>query len=304
VKVIVAGGTGLIGRALTDLLLATGDEVIVLSRRPNDVPSMAKGARLVGWDGESAAGWGQLIDGETAIVNLAGENIAGGRWTGERKRRLRDSRVLAGRAVATAVSDASAKPRVVIQASAVGYYGPRRGEDITESDAPGTDFLARLCVEWEASTAGVEADGVRRVMIRTGVVLSLAGGALPRMALPFRFFVGGSLGSGRQAFPWIHLADEIAAIKFLIDSPTARGAFNLTAPGIETNAEFSRGLGAAIHRPTLLPTPAFALRAVFGEMSTVLLDGQRAIPKRLVEAGYAFRFMNSRTALNNLLGGG
>ncbi len=254
------------------------------------------------WDGRSTQGWGHLADGAYAIVNLAGENIAEGRWTAERKRRIRQSRLNAGRAVVEAVQKAKQKPSVVVQASGVGYYGPRGDEEITEDFSPGSDFLGKLALKWEYSTAPVEDWGVRRVVIRTGVVLSLEGGALPRLLLPFRFFVGGPLGDGRQWVPWIHITDEVRAIRFLMEKEDARGPYNLTAPNPVTNRELVRVLGQVLRRPAWFPVPAPVLRLLLGEMSAVLLTGQRALPRRLLETGFAFRFPDIRSALQNLFG--
>jgi len=299
-RLIVSGGTGFIGRALVGDALKRGDEVFVLTRNPSQVSLPAK-AEVRAWDGSTVGPWAEIIDANSAIVNLAGEGIADGNWTTERKRRIRESRVDAGLAISQAIAQAAAKPRVLVQASAVGYYGPRGPELVTEEQPPGRDFLANVCVDWEKSSQGAESQGVRRVIVRTGVVLSRDGGALPRMLLPFRFFAGGPLGSGRQGFPWIHLADEVGAILFLIDNPNASGAFNLAAPELPTNLEFSRALGRAMRRPAILPTPALALRLIFGEMATVLLDGQRATPARLEGLGYRFRFRQSEAALRAIL---
>lgn len=301
-RTIITGGTGLIGRALATELVARGHEVIVLSRSPGQARSLPNGVRAEQWDGRSAAGWGSLAEGATAIVNLAGENLAAGRWTGERKQVIRESRLQAGQAVIDAVMGAARKPRVVIQASAVGYYGPRGDDFVTEETPPGSDFLARLCVDWESSTALVEAMGVRRAIIRTGLVLSRESGALPRLVLPFRFFVGGPMGSGNQWYPWIHIADEVAAIAFLIEHETARGPFNLTAPYPETNRRFARALGQVLGRPASLPTPGFVLQLALGEMATVVLEGQRAVPERLSAHGFDFRFSELEPALRNVLG--
>jgi uncharacterized protein (TIGR01777 family) len=256
--------------------------------------------QVVRWDGRTSAGWEKLAEGADAIINLAGENLSTGRWTEARKREIVQSRVNAGRAVVEAVSRASIKPRVVVQASAVGFYGPRGDEEVTEQAGPGDDFLARVCRQWEASTEPVEALGVRRVIARTGVVLSMEGGALPRMALPFRFFAGGQVGSGRQWFPWIHIEDEARAILWLVEHGRA-GAYNLTAPDVTTNRKFSRVLGQAMGRPSAIPVPALALKALFGEMSTVLLEGQRAVPARLLAEGFQFRFPEVEGALHNLV---
>jgi uncharacterized protein (TIGR01777 family) len=301
VHIIITGGTGLIGRALAADLVAADQKVTVLSRSPERATGLPDGVHVERWDAYTAEGWASLADGADAIVNLAGESIAAGRWTAERKRRIRESRLNAGRAVVQAVEMAGDKPRVVVQASGVGYYGPQADQEITEKALPGDDFLARIAREWEASTEPVEAMGVRRAIIRTGVVLSTRGGALPRMLLPFRLFVGGPLGSGRQWLPWIHIADEAAAIRFLIETAEAAGSFNLTAPNPLTNAGFGQVVGQVMGRSSFMPTPAFAMRAVFGEMATLLLDGQRAVPKRLLELGFQFRFPHAEAALQDLL---
>lgn len=299
-RVIITGGTGLIGRALAGELVAAGYPVVVLSRRPEAARGLPAGAEVVGWDGRTADGWGHLADGAWGIVNLAGESLSR-RWSAERKRRIGESRLNAGQAVVQAVEGARVKPRVVVQSSGIGYYGPRGDEELTEDAPPGRDWLSRLAVAWEASTAPVEAHGVRRAVVRSGVVLSLAGGALPRMMLPFRFFAGGPLGNGRQWLPWIHVADEARAIRFLLESEAASGPYNLAAPQPLTNAQFSRLLGRAMRRPSWLPVPAPALRLLLGEMSIILLTGQRAAPRRLQEAGFSFRFPRLEEALADLL---
>jgi uncharacterized protein (TIGR01777 family) len=305
-RTIITGGTGLIGRALAADLAGDSHEVIVLSRRPERVTGLPAGVRAERWDARTAGGWGALADGAEALVNLAGESISGqgfipSRWSTERKRRIRESRLDAGRAVVQAVESARSKPRVVIQASGAGYYGPHGDEEITEETPAGNEWFEKVAVEWEASTAPVETLGVRRAIIRSGVVLSTEGGALPRLLLPFRFFVGGPLGSGRQWFPWIHIADEVRAIRFLIENQVARGPFNLTASNLLTNAEFSRVVGRVLRRPAFVPVPAFALRLLLGEMSMVLLEGQKAIPQRLQDSGFTFRFPEAEAALRDLL---
>lgn len=301
-RVIITGGSGLIGRALSADMAAGGHEIILLSRNPDRVTGLPDGVRATRWDGHSAEGWAHLADGAGAIVNLAGESIAAGRWTPERKRRIRDSRVNAGKAVVEAVQAAASKPGVVIQSSGIGYYGPHGDEEITEKERVGSDFLSQVCIDWEASTAPLDEMGLRRPVIRTGVVLSAHGGALPRMLLPFKLFAGGPLGGGRQWFPWIHIADEVGAIRFLIEHPQATGPFNLSAPNPLTNAQFSRVTGHVMGRPAFMPTPGFALRLLFGEMATVLLDGQRAVPQRLLELGFGFQFSEAETALRDVLG--
>jgi hypothetical protein len=260
------------------------------------------GVRVAGWDGRTAEGWGGLVDGARAVVNLAGSNLAEGRWTAERKKDILQSRLDAGRAVVQAVQRAAHKPPLVIQASAVGYYGPHRDEELVESAPAGSDFLAQVCVEWERSTADLAELGVRQVVIRTGLVLSEQGGSLPRMLMPFRLFVGGPLGSGRQWFSWIHIADEVAALQFLIEAEGVSGPFNLTAPAPLSNRALARLLGQAMGRPAFMPVPAPILRLVFGEMSAVLLEGQRALPHRLLGLGFRFRFPALAEALGDLLG--
>lgn len=299
-RVVITGGTGLIGSALARDLGAAGHDVVVLTRDLARGGSLPPGVRAAQWDGKSAAGWAALLDGDTAIVHLAGESVAG-RWTTSRKRRIRESRVESGRAVLAAIRQAAEKPRALLQGSAVGYYGACGDEVVTESHPPGQDFLASVCGEWEGATAEAESLGVRRAVLRTGVVLSGEGGALPRMALPFRLMAGGPLGSGRQWLPWIHIADEVGAIRFLLEREDARGPFNLTAPRPLTSRDFSRALGKALHRPSLAPAPAFALRLVLGEMAEALLHGQRAVPHRLLELGYVFRFPEALGALRDLL---
>lgn len=300
-RVIITGGTGLIGRHLTESLARDQHEVIVLSRNPSKASHLPAGVRVERWDGKTATSWGKLADGADGIVNLAGENIGEGLWTTERKRRIVESRLNAGRAVVQAVEEASRKPNVVIQASGVGYYGDRGDEELTEEAAPGDGFIARFAVDWEASTAAVEALGVRRVITRTGGVLAHEAGALPKMLIPFKLFIGGPLGNGKQWLPWIHIADEVGAIRFLLDNPEARGPFNLVAPQPLTNADFGRELARAIGRPYYMPAPAFAIRLLLGEMSSVILEGQRAMPARLTQAGYKFRFPDAASALRDLL---
>jgi uncharacterized protein (TIGR01777 family) len=299
-RTIITGGTGLIGRELAANLVADGHEVIVLSRTPQQAEGLPDSVQIAGWDARSAEGWGQLVNGVHAIVNLAGANIAGGRWTTKRKRLIRDSRMNAGKAVVQAIQEATDKPQVLIQSSGIGYYGPRGAEEITENAPAGDDFLGRLAVEWEGVTAPVEDLGVRRAIIRTSAVFSTQGGALPLWLLQFKLFVGGPFGNGRQWLPWIHIADEVRAIRFLMEHPEAHGPFNLSAPQPLTNSDFSRTLGQVLRRPALIPAPAFALRLVLGEMANVLLTGQRAVPRRLLDLGFSFQFPEAKAALRNL----
>jgi uncharacterized protein (TIGR01777 family) len=300
-RVLITGGTGLIGGTLARELGAAGHEVVVLTRNATRA-KLSPGVRAVGWDAATPGALEGLITADTAVVHLAGESIAGGRWTAETKRRIRESRVRSSEAVAAAIRGAKEKPRVLLQGSAVGYYGPRGPERVTENDPPGDDFLARVCVDWEAATAGVEPLGVRRALLRTGVVLAREEGALPKMALPFKLFAGGPLGNGRQGFPWIHLADEVGAIRFLLEQERASGPFNLTAPNPVSNRDLARALGRVLGRPSFLPAPGFALRLALGEMAGMLLGGQYAVPQRLLEHGCRFRFPDLEGALRDLLG--
>ena len=300
-RIIITGGTGLIGKMLCSALLADQHQVIVLSRNPEKVNNMPLGVRLEQWDGKTAANWGQLVEDAGAIINLAGEGIADGRWSKERKQRIRESRIHAGLAVQEAIRQATNKPQVLLQASAVGYYGPHGNEVVTEETPLGHDFLAKVCHDWEASTVGVAQLGVRRAVLRTGVVLSTEGGALPKMMLPFKLFAGGPIGGGKQWLPWIHLQDEVRAIQFLLNQENASGPFNLSAPNPVTNKEFGKILGKVMGRPALMPTPGAAMKAILGEMSTVLLDGQRAVPSRLQELGFTFTFPLLENALRDLI---
>jgi uncharacterized protein (TIGR01777 family) len=230
-RVVITGATGFIGSALASELLAAGTDVIAVTRNPSRRPAgLPEGVRLAGWDGRTADGWGEEVSGSDAVINLAGENIASGRWTRKKKERILQSRLDAGNAVVAAVREADKKPSVVVQASAIGIYGDRSEDAVDESAPPGKGFLPETAVDWEASTAPVEEEGVRRVVIRTGIVLGRNGGALPRLLTPFRFFMGGPLGSGRQGFSWIHLSDETGAIRFLIENENASGPYNLASP--------------------------------------------------------------------------
>jgi uncharacterized protein (TIGR01777 family) len=234
---------------------------------------------------------------------LAGEAFFPTRWTDERRRVIRKSRLDSSRAVVEAVAHAEEKPRVVIQSSGVGYYGFHGDEVLSEEAGPGDDWAARFTAEeWEPSTMPVEEMGVRRIVARTGVVLSTRGGALPRLLLPFRLFAGGPMGSGDQWYSWIHLQDQARALRFLIDTEEASGAYNLTAPNPATNGELAKLIGRIMGRPAFVPVPGFALRLAFGEVADVVLKGQRAVPGRLLDLGFEFQFAGAEAALKDLLG--
>ncbi len=304
-RVIITGGTGLIGRELSKELLDAGHGVIVLSRNPDAREKVSPELEMVEWDARSPSGWSDRLEEADGIVNLAGENIAGSglipdRWTRSKKDRILGSRLDAGRAVKEAIENVDEGPEVLVQASAVGYYGPRGNKVVTEGSKAGDGYLARTAEEWEKVTAPVEKSGVRRAVIRTGLVLSTEGGAFPRLTLPFKLMVGGPLGDGRQYYPWIHIRDEARAIRFLLENEGVSGPFNLTAPEPKTNREFAEKLSKVMGRPSYFRVPAGLIRLLFGEAATLVLDGQRAEPKALSEAGFEFRYPELNHALEDL----
>ena len=297
-KVVITGATGFIGRALCKALYKDY-EIIALSRNIETArKSIGDKAKVVLWDAKTAVGWADEADGAFAIINLAGENAASGRWNKARKSRILQSRLDAVSAVVETIKRLKNKPQVVIQTSAIGWYGLSLDESFDEDSPPGKGFLASVCRDIESSAEEYERLGVRCAIIRTGVVLGLGGGAFPKMVTPFRFFMGGYLGSGRQWFSWIHLDDEVAAIKFLMENEQLKGAFNLTAPEPVTMKEFSKILGKVMHRPVWFNVPAFAARLAFGEMANeMLLAGQKVLPKRLLNTGFDFKYTNVKQAL-------
>lgn len=301
-RVVITGGSGLVGRALADELISAGHNCTVLSRNPARVDFLPKGVEVAAWDAVSASSLRPILESSEAVVHLLGEGIGNGRWSRARKERIRRSRIDSTRALADAVATVGEGLEVVVQASAVGFYGPRGDEEVTEKAPPGIDFLALTCRDWELAGEPIEKAGVRRAVIRTGLVLSRDGGVLPRMMLPFKLFAGGPAGHGGQWVPWIHLSDEVGAIRYLLEHPGAAGVFNLTAPQPVTNREFSRLLGAVLRRPSSLPAPTPALRLVLGEMAMLILTGQRAVPNRLQGLGYEFQFREADAALRDLLG--
>ena len=309
-NVLITGGTGLIGRNLSAALLVEGHRVTALTRNPQKAKDVLPSEVIpFEWDGRSSEGWGHIIEETDAVVNLAGESIAGEslpailtrRWTKEQKNRIRQSRLDVGKALVSAIQDAEKKPEVLLQASAVGYYGPHGDGSIPEDTPVGTDFLADVCDSWEASTSEVENMGVRRVIIRTGLVLAPKGGILPMMLLPFRLFVGGPIGNGKQGIPWIHIQDQVNAITFLLANQDTYGAYNLSAPNPVTSAEFGRIAGRVLRRPNWFPIPGIALKLALGEKASLVLDGQRAVPQKLLKAGYEFKFETLQPTLHDIL---
>jgi uncharacterized protein (TIGR01777 family) len=305
-RVIITGGSGQMGRAVAAELAKDGYEVVLLSRDPSKAGGLPPNVRAEKWDGRTAEGWGPLTDGATAILNFAGENIGIPPlpwWLPGRRQRIRSSRVNAGRAIVEAVKAAKEKPRVVVQASGINYYGLRGDQIVTEKESAGNDFPARVCIDWEGATADVEMMGVRRVVIRTAPNLTKQGGILFYLALPFRMFGGGPIGSGKQWFSWIHAADQVSAVRFLIENESMRGVYNLSAPDPRTNADFGRLLACVLKRPYWFPVPGFVMRLAFGELGDKLLLGSlRVMPQRLQEAGFKFRFPDAEGALRDLLG--
>jgi len=302
--VIISGATGFIGTVLVKKLVARNYHVVVLSRNPEKAAAFnSSQVEVVAWDCKSANGWAHYADGAYGIINLAGENIAAGRWTPARKKEILESRLAAGRAVTEAVAQTARKPRVVIQASGIGYYGNRGDVVLDETSSSGTGFLADVAIQWEKSTEPIEALGVRRAILRTGVVLGRGGGFLSRVLLPFKLFMGGYMGSGRQWLSWVHMEDEVSAICFLLEQDAAQGAFNLSSPQPLTAKDFFAEVGTALRRPSWLLVPGFVMHLALGEMADeLILSGQRALPARLLEAGYAFHYPSARGALENLLG--
>ena len=299
-RIVLAGATGFLGGLLRQRL-GTTHELVLLTRRPRGT----SGVTEVAWHPDGTAGpWAHAIDGADAVVNLAGEPLVGQRWSPSRKAALLASRIEPTRSLVAAIDQASARPRVLISASAVGYYGPHGDEVLTEDTPAGRDFLASVCVEWENAALAAETLGTRVVTIRTGLVLSEKGGALKPMLLPFRLGLGGPIGSGAQYWPWIHADDWSAIVAFLLDQPTVSGAVNLTAPTPVTNASFAKTLGGVLGRPAILPAPRFALRALLGEVAdALLLSGQRAEPRRAIALGYRFAYEDLETALRQILRG-
>jgi uncharacterized protein (TIGR01777 family) len=297
-KIVIAGGTGFLGAPLTARLVSDGHHVTVLTRG-TAVVSPPGGARLVSWTpGGDGGPWVSEIDGAGAIVNLAGEPIAAARWTEARKQRILESRVQATRSLVDAIRRAGTPPPVFISGSAVGYYGPCGDEVVTEESAPGSDFLARTCVRWEAEANRAAGARTRVTIIRTGIVLEQGGGALPPMLPPFKFGVGGPVGSGRQYWPWIHRTDWIDLVCWTLRMSAASGAVNATAPMPVTSADFAHALGRALHRPSFMPAPGFMLKLLLGEMAgALLLSGQRAVPAKAERLGFAFRYAKLDPAL-------
>lgn len=301
-KIVLAGATGFIGKALVRRLHARGDTVVVLIRSAAPEPgAFPDGVRVEYWDGKRQGAWSAELDGADAVVNLAGASIGSGRWTKKRKDVLLRSRIEPTRALVQACASVSSPPSVFISASAVGFYDPTGDAPVTEDAPSGAGFLAEVARQWEGEARTAERSGMRVVITRFGIVLGRGGSALERMLLPFRFFVGGPIGSGKQWFPWIHVDDAVGAILFAADSPRLSGPVNVVAPEPMTMAGFARVLGTVMHRPSWLHVPAPVIRLIMGEMSVLVLGGRPVVPSKLIEAGYPFAYSRVAAALRSLL---
>jgi uncharacterized protein len=309
VRVVVSGGTGFLGRALGHALVGRGDKVVILTRgEARDLSHSCAECGVGGdvefahWTPGKAGDWMDRVDGADAVVHLAGASVVDQRWTEQRKALLRSSRLEPTRLLAEAIARAKKKPSVFVTASGIGHYGMKTGEKlITEADPPGDDFLARLTVDWEAAAKPADDAGVRVCHSRSGLVLGRGGGIYGKLAPIFRGFAGGPIGDGDQYVPWVHIRDSVRAIEAFLDRSELRGAYNVVAPEPVTMNTFAQALGDALRRPSVLRVPAFAMKVVLGsEAAESILTGQRAAPKRLVEAGFAFVFPDLRSALADL----
>ena len=300
-KIVLTGGSGFIGKRLIQKLATARYDVVLLTRNVADVhmeawPSVA----VKQWDGKSCGSWATEVDGADAIINLAGESIAGKRWSPLQKEKILKSRIDATRAVVDAIRRSKRKPSVLISGSAVGYYGAVEKDPVPETYKRGNGFLPVVCESWESEARKAEALGVRVVMLRSGIVLGGEGGALEKMALPYKFFVGAPLGTGRQWFPWIHRDDAVAIMLYALDNANLAGPVNVAAPEAVTMKQFCDQLGKALHRPSWPAVPGFIIRLALGEMATMLLTGQRIVPAKLLDAGFAFRFSKLDGALGDI----
>jgi uncharacterized protein (TIGR01777 family) len=300
-KVFITGGSGLIGTALTDALLRRGDVPIVLSRDAQRATErLGPDVLVVEGDPAEYGEWVGRLDGCDGVVNLAGEPVFGKRWNDRQKERLRTSRVAATDNVVRAIGSAAARPGVLVNASAIGYYGNVPEGELTEGARVGDDFLARTCDEWEQAAQTARQHGTRVAVVRIGVVLARDGGALRQMITPFKFGLGGPVGFGRQWVSWIHLQDLVGVFLAALDRPQLEGVINATAPQPVRNKEFSKCLARALRRPCLFPVPPFMLRLMFGEVARVVTGGQKVLPERLRREGFAFQFADCQAAMNDL----
>lgn len=301
-RVLVTGGTGFIGSHLVQRLLARGDDVTVLSRDPASKTRRSPASRVLAWNPESGPPPSSALSSIDAVVNLLGESIAKGRWSDAKKQRILESRTIGTRNLVAGLASASPRPKVLVSGSAIGYYGDRGDEPLDETSAPGEGFLARVAKDWESEALAAKDLGSRVVLIRTGIVLARDGGALQSMLLPFRLGLGGPVASGKQWMSWISIQDFCSLILHAIDRPAVEGPVNGTAPKPVQNRDFAGALGRVLGRPAFLPTPAFALRLLLGEMADpLLIQGQRVLPKRAMDSGFRFAHPEIDGALTSVL---
>ncbi|MGZ6674646.1 MAG: TIGR01777 family oxidoreductase [Solirubrobacteraceae bacterium] len=300
-NVTLTGATGLLGTAIVNALLKRGDAVTVLSRDPDRARAALGDVEAHAWRPLQEPAPAAALSGRDAVVHLAGESVAQ-RWTDESRSAIRDSREIGTRNLVAGIAAAEPRPAALVSASAVGYYGPRGDEPVTEDAAPGDDFLAQVCVTWEREAARAAEHGLRVATLRTGVALDQQGGALAKMLPFFRLGIGGPVAGGRQYMPWIHADDIVGLYLAAVDDASWAGAINACAPEPVTNREFSRALGRALHRPAFAPVPGLAVRALYGDMAEIVTTGQRAVPTRALERGYAFRHTDLEQALRDALG--
>jgi uncharacterized protein len=300
-RIVLTGGTGFIGRPLCAALCQKGHRITLLTRRIEAQWPCGSTVTAVEWNGREAGAWEQCLDGADVVINLAGAPIADGRWNDARKQLLMDSRILTTRLLVEALSRRSSKPRTLISASGIGYYGASDDRVLDEGAAHGQDFLSYLCILWEAEALRAAELGVRVVMLRTGMVLEQDGGALPKMLLPFRFFAGGPIMPGTQWVSWIHRHDHIGLIQWLLTTTSVSGPVNAVAPEAVTMNQFCHALGRALHRPSWLPVPGFALHLALGELGTLMTTGQRVIPAKALSHGYVFQYPKLEPALRAIL---
>ena len=286
-RIILAGGTGFIGKALRQKILEAGHEVILLTRQARG--GGTEGETWAVWDGKTSGDWVTFLEGADAVINLVGENIAAKRWTLEQKLKIVSSRINATRVIVKAIEQVRKRPATLINVSAVGYYGDVPDQELTERSGRGEGFLAETCEQWEAEARKAEPLGVRVILARLGPVLGEKGGMLSKMIPPFRFFVGGPLGTGRQWIPWVHRDDVIGSFLFMLEHPEFSGPVNVTAPGLMTMAEFCKVLAKVLRRPCWFPVPGFFLKIFLGDRAMIVLSGQRALPQKLLAAGYQFQ---------------
>jgi hypothetical protein len=301
-KVIITGASGLIGRQLFKELLNRGDEITIFARDPASAKQQLPGAKdYVKWDYLELDPWQKMVDGKNAIIHLAGANISGKRWTEKYKKEILESRIISTQNLIKAIGNSNNKPECFIISSAVGYYGDAGNETLTEASPSGNDFLSKVCTKWELESHKVDELGIRRVNVRTGVVISADGGALKKMLLPFKFFVGGPLGNGKQWFPWLHIDDIIRIYLFALDNPNIQGPLNAVSPGLITMKNFAENIGEVLHRPSIFSVPKIILKIIIGETAEPILASQRVIPEKLLQSGFKFKFENIENALTDLL---